>query len=205
MTEENVTEEQHYPPGTQEDDNNFSSNLIMGKGKDLGFPEGRRGGKGEPPVPPRTNQLTTFTPIGEFNFKKEYSGAIHKFGTFSMRRVKPFRELLEKYNFVDDLPKSFLGMYDGQLAKCANLNGSGDVELFDLNNLYLTSKQQTPFVSGDVYKVIINNFTKQTEFRELISGPYYKWETQRGLHMIFTQSDVDMLTDEEKLMLRIHF
>jgi hypothetical protein len=147
--------------------------------------------------------IVTFTPIGESNFEKEYSGVIHKFGTFSMKRVKPFRALLEKYNFVNDLPKSFLGTYDGELAKCVNLNGSGDVELFDLNNLYLTSKQQTPFVSGDVYNVIINNLTKQTEFRKLISGPYYKWETQRGLHMIFTQSDVDMLTDEEKLMLRI--
>jgi len=79
------------------------------------------------------------------------------------------------------------------------------LELFDLNNLYLTSKQQTPFVSGDIYNVIINNLTKQTEFRELISGPYYKWETQRGLHIIFTQHDVDMLTDEERRMLRIHF
>ena len=44
---------QHYPPGTQEDYNSFSSrSLIMGKSKDLEFPEGRGGGKGEPPVPP---------------------------------------------------------------------------------------------------------------------------------------------------------
>ena len=44
---------QHYPPGTQEDYNSFSSrNLIMGKGKDLEFPEGWGGGKGEPGVPP---------------------------------------------------------------------------------------------------------------------------------------------------------
>jgi len=38
---------QHYPPGTQEDYNSFSlRNLIMGKGKELEFPEGRGGGKG---------------------------------------------------------------------------------------------------------------------------------------------------------------
>jgi len=38
---------QHYPPGTQEDDNSFSSrNLIMGKGKELKFPEGRGGCQG---------------------------------------------------------------------------------------------------------------------------------------------------------------
>jgi len=44
---------QHYPPGTQEYYNSFSSrNLVMGKGKELEFPEGRGGGKGEPPVPP---------------------------------------------------------------------------------------------------------------------------------------------------------
>jgi hypothetical protein len=44
---------QHYPPGTQENYNSFSSrNLITGKGKELEFPEGRGGGKGEPPVPP---------------------------------------------------------------------------------------------------------------------------------------------------------
>jgi len=44
---------QHYPPGTQEDDNSFSSrNLIIGKGTELEFPEGQGGGKGEPGVPP---------------------------------------------------------------------------------------------------------------------------------------------------------
>jgi len=45
---------QHYPSGTQEDYNSFSSrNLVMGKGTELEFPEGRGGGKGEPGVPPR--------------------------------------------------------------------------------------------------------------------------------------------------------
>jgi hypothetical protein len=38
---------QHYPPGTQEDNNSFSSrNLAMGKGKELEFPEGRGGCQG---------------------------------------------------------------------------------------------------------------------------------------------------------------
>jgi len=45
---------QHYPPGTQENDNSFSlRNLIVGKGK-----EGRGGGKGEPPVPPIQPEAT---------------------------------------------------------------------------------------------------------------------------------------------------
>jgi len=44
---------QHYPPRTQKKYNSFSSkNLMMGKGKELEFPEGRGGGKGEPGVPP---------------------------------------------------------------------------------------------------------------------------------------------------------
>jgi hypothetical protein len=51
-----MEEVQHYPPGTQENYNNFSSrNLIMGKGKELEFPEGWGGGKGlqrSPGVPP---------------------------------------------------------------------------------------------------------------------------------------------------------
>jgi hypothetical protein len=38
--------DQHYPPGTQENYNSFSSrNLIMGKGKGLEFPEGWGGGR----------------------------------------------------------------------------------------------------------------------------------------------------------------
>jgi hypothetical protein len=49
---------QHYPPGTQESYNSFSSrNLMMGKGKDLEFPEGRGGGKGESWVPPKSLSL----------------------------------------------------------------------------------------------------------------------------------------------------
>jgi hypothetical protein len=48
---------QHYPPRTQENYKIFSSsNLIMGKGKELEFPEGWGGGKGEPGVPPISNR-----------------------------------------------------------------------------------------------------------------------------------------------------
>jgi len=44
---------QHYPPGTQESHNSFSSrNLIMGKGKELEFPKGRGGGQGGTPGSP---------------------------------------------------------------------------------------------------------------------------------------------------------
>jgi hypothetical protein len=46
--------EQHYPPGNQENYNSFlSRDIVMGKGKELEFPEGPRGGKGEPGVPPK--------------------------------------------------------------------------------------------------------------------------------------------------------
>jgi hypothetical protein len=33
---------------------------MMGKGKELEFPEGRGGGKGEPPVPPITKLVIIF-------------------------------------------------------------------------------------------------------------------------------------------------
>jgi len=50
-----IITKQHYPPGTQKNYNIFSlRNLITGKGKELEFPEGWGGGKGEPPVPPIT-------------------------------------------------------------------------------------------------------------------------------------------------------
>jgi hypothetical protein len=52
---------QHYPPGTQENYNSFSSrNLIMGKGKELEFPEGWGGCQGEPPVPPKNITILYF-------------------------------------------------------------------------------------------------------------------------------------------------
>jgi len=53
LNSKSITLKQHYPPGTPEDYNSFSSrNLVMGKGTELEFPEGRGGGKGEPGVPP---------------------------------------------------------------------------------------------------------------------------------------------------------
>ena len=62
------TKNQHYPPGTQEKYNSFSSrNLIIGKGKELEFSEERGGGKGEPGVPPTknlTNYSITKSPFG---------------------------------------------------------------------------------------------------------------------------------------------
>jgi len=50
---------QQYPPGTQENYNSFlSRDLMMGKGKELEFPEGPGGGKGEPGVPPNGSKIT---------------------------------------------------------------------------------------------------------------------------------------------------
>jgi hypothetical protein len=44
--------EQQYPPGTQENNNSFSPrNPITEKGKELEYPEGAGGGKGEPGFP----------------------------------------------------------------------------------------------------------------------------------------------------------
>ena len=66
---------QHYPPGTQENYNNFSSRkIIMGKGKELEFPEGWGGGKGEPTVPPRTNKPINNIVKTAFYNKKENEG-----------------------------------------------------------------------------------------------------------------------------------
>jgi glutaredoxin len=63
-----MSNSQHYPPGTQENYNSFySRNLIMGKGKELEFPEGRGGGKGEPPVPPSNSNSQPPTPSTETN------------------------------------------------------------------------------------------------------------------------------------------
>jgi len=53
---------QHYPPGTQENYNSFSSrNPMMGKGTELELPEGWGGGKGEPSVPPIQPEATAET------------------------------------------------------------------------------------------------------------------------------------------------
>jgi hypothetical protein len=50
-----ISTQQHYPPGTQENYNSFlSRDLVMRKGKELEFHEGPGGGKGEPGVPPTT-------------------------------------------------------------------------------------------------------------------------------------------------------
>jgi FkbM family methyltransferase len=59
---------QHYPPGTQKNNNGFAlRNIIMEKGKELEFHEGPGGlesasrilMKGEPPVPPSTNVVVS--------------------------------------------------------------------------------------------------------------------------------------------------
>jgi hypothetical protein len=68
--------EQHYPPGTQENYNNFPSrNLMMEKGKESEFPEGRGGGKGleilriseEPGVPPSLEEELDLSWLEDIN------------------------------------------------------------------------------------------------------------------------------------------
>ena len=51
-----------YPPGTQKNYNSFSSrNPITEKGKELEYPEGAGGGKGEPGVPPTPRNNSPIT------------------------------------------------------------------------------------------------------------------------------------------------
>jgi hypothetical protein len=67
---------QHYPPGTQENDNSFSlRNLFIGKGKELEFPQGRGGGKGEPGVPPKNRGNPRFHTV----IKAHYHRVFHPF------------------------------------------------------------------------------------------------------------------------------
>jgi Nucleotide modification associated domain 1 len=108
MDNEEVNVEQpidrpHYPPGTQENYNSFSSrNLIMGKGKELKFPEGWGGGKGsevacdlnliarsamgEPPVPPidRVEQMRAVQQQALELFKKKNADYGDAFATYGV-------------------------------------------------------------------------------------------------------------------------
>jgi hypothetical protein len=58
-----IQPKQHYPPGTQENYNSFSSrDLMMEKGKELECSRRAGGGKGEPWVPPKPKKQI-FSPI----------------------------------------------------------------------------------------------------------------------------------------------
>jgi hypothetical protein len=144
--------------------------------------------------------ITRWVPKGEMNFDENdenISGAPQYYGTMTIQKIRPFRFLLEKYNSLEDLPIKFLGKYEDELAQCTQ--GNGTIELFDLNNILYTGE----LAPNNIYTVIINKYTKKTVFCKLLSGPYYKWETKMGVHLIFTQSDVDILTHEEKCALCI--
>lgn len=142
--------------------------------------------------------ITRWVPKGDMDFDTDNSGLPHYYGTMTIQKIRPFRLLLEKYNSTNDLPTKFLGKFEGDLAQCTQ--GKESIELFDLNNILCDQE----LVRGQIYTVVINKYKKETIFCNLLSGPYYKWETKMGVHLIFTQSDVDILTDEEKGALRIN-
>jgi hypothetical protein len=74
LIETMTNENQHYPPGTHENYNSFlSGNLMMGKGKELEFPEGWGGGKGEPWVPPNNNKWSQKTIKNFLHFQKTFN------------------------------------------------------------------------------------------------------------------------------------
>jgi len=86
-------EMQHYPPGTQENDNRFSSrNLIIGKGKELEFPEGRGGCQGQqrsPGVPP--NEMNVVANNEDAKKRKYY---LYNILTDELREIQCEREKL---------------------------------------------------------------------------------------------------------------
>jgi len=95
MDNEEVNVEQpidrpHYPPGTQENYNSFSSrNLIIGKGKGLEFPEGWGGCQGsatQSPVPPidRVEQMRAVQQQALELFKKKNADYGDAFATYGV-------------------------------------------------------------------------------------------------------------------------
>jgi hypothetical protein len=112
---------QHYPPGTQEIYSNFPSrNLMMEKGKESEFPEGRGGGKGEPGVPPTFHNkydfrlycmpLTIKPPLSN----DIYAGKDNRYNESDVDQdlLKRIKENLEKYETLKYLENDQVSILD---------------------------------------------------------------------------------------------
>jgi hypothetical protein len=109
--------------------------------------------------------------------------------------------LLKKYGFLQDPPAKYLGCFDNNIAEC-NMGTRHSTERFDPADVFLNEFQDC-LVEGETYTVVIRDRYKKTVFQRWIDGPLYKWETQSGLFLCLSQTDVDTLSQEELKIMRI--
>jgi hypothetical protein len=149
---------QHYPPGTQEDYNSFSSrNLVMGKGTELEFPEGRGGGKGEPCVPPNTPfQVETW------NSSEEQSKSSNKNDRDLQTTLKYYKKYKKSKNtgeFYDWLREQTNYIQDYELLKKI-------YNMFDLTNQtgYTKVIEKMKIQNGMISKQSMRNILEEDGF-----------------------------------------
>ena len=130
-------------------------------------------------------------------------GYVHYCGDVQFSSKSALRILFEKYRFVNDLPKQYLGRFEDQVTEFDR--GDGVMELFDIEDVYtdVDDTEDDDLVPGKLYTIRVTKWEKDVKFVRYINEPFYKWLTQKGFYMIFLQSDVDTLTENQKKELHI--
>jgi hypothetical protein len=102
-----------------------------------------------------------------------------------------------------DVPFEFIGKFTHGFALCTQGKaGNYKSERFDPADIYL-GKEQDTLKEGDTCSIRMNRHSKKTIFIKLIDEPFYKWETKRGFYFILLQSEVEKLSELEKLQMQI--
>jgi hypothetical protein len=113
-----------------------------------------------------------------------------KFGT------TPLDKLLIKKDAVYKILTFFKGLfYVG--AVCYDPITSKE-EIYDYNDII---SQTNNIIEG--VEIEIKNVKSSVEFKRIINGTFYKWQTTTGDNFILNQAEVDTLTKKEKRYLRI--
>uniref|UniRef100_A0A6C0I549 Uncharacterized protein n=1 Tax=viral metagenome TaxID=1070528 RepID=A0A6C0I549_9ZZZZ len=138
--------------------------------------------------------------VGELDFQKSQApdgSRYHYYGDMVLAKETPLNKLLNKYGFLADGLKSYVGHFNHKIA-IFNSNGEradpADVLAEDVENL----------VAGVRYKITASlKWCKEATFVRYESGPFYKWQTRSGFIFLLTQEEVDTLTEKEKRQLCI--
>jgi hypothetical protein len=132
-------------------------------------------------------------------------GYAHYCGDVQFSSKSALRILFEKYRFLQDMPKRYIGCFHHQATEFDR--GDGVMELFDPEDVYIDIDvdvdEDDELIPGDLYTVRVTKWEKDVKFVRYVNEPFHKWLTEKGFYMIFLQSDVDTLTENQKKELHI--
>lgn len=138
--------------------------------------------------------------INQLNFEKpELRTCDYIDILFPKRCMTGLDKFMEKFYQINDIPSFYRGKTKNVLL-CKDVI-TNRYEIHDMNDLIMNSDDE--LVEENELTVVNNKWRKPVIYLKKLTEIYYKWESKKGVYLLFSENEILSLTDKDRRYLRI--